>query len=295
MGNDIVKKDDRAIIAKALANVHIKSRVKPESLGVDPKKAPYPYTQTEAYLKIRLLQFGKTYDEKDLLGNIERFMNLTSDKPFYPVFFYPVFFTPVVAKKIIENEKKFSRYFVCYNALRATHNLSYKVLNLMRQTMQIKGTTSDRRLFARMFDKAFKDFPTMDAFIKLMNLDGGHYHDQEKSYQKKVASTNLFLFGNTSKHEENSIMYMGSGWNAGFEDSILKCIFYNLGFKKKKDLVDERIKKYKNLYRKYEALWREVTIQQVFLSPDAFSRNVYLSYPFGVFLDLQTSESSLSF
>ena len=124
----------------------------------------------------------------------------------------------------------------------------------MRETMQIKGALSDRRLFARMFDKAFKDFPTMDAFIKLMNLDGGHHHDQEKSYQNKFAS--LISFGNTSKHEENSIMYMGSGWNAGFEDSILKCIFYNLGFKKKKDLVDERIKKYKNLYRKYEALWR---------------------------------------
>ena len=43
--------------------------VKPREFRCGSEKGAYPDTQTEAYLKIRLLQFGKTYDEKYLLGN----------------------------------------------------------------------------------------------------------------------------------------------------------------------------------------------------------------------------------
>lgn len=271
---------NKAIVAKALLNAEIKA---PRVLQAPPAEA-YKYTQTEAYLAIMLPKFGETFNPHNLLESVKLFMAHTTKLINWNSM------TPEMAVNLIQNEARFSPYSVFYNGLRASHNFSYDCIEIMRSIIEIRGTDTQRRTVARMFDAYFTNMHNIDDLIQ-----GVGANDTSMRYKRRAASTNMFLFGNTFKADENTIEYMTSsfsnfdGQNRVYplDEVILLELFEVMGFTDFKD----RVKKYAQLYVTTEAFYRRLTIQQVFLTPDAVCKDTYLSKPFAEVLELAVGQS----
>jgi len=159
----------------------------------------------------------------------------------------------------------------------------------LRQVVEIKAPYAEKRRFARMFDGLFEfstDTSPIDTFIRDF-VEGVGSPDTTRNFQLRAASTNMFLFGNTNQFQENTLAYIGTGFviSGGsvvkffHSEEIIKSVLLNMGFDRQS--LSDRIKRYQELFEKYEYFWRRGTLQQVFVAPQSVTEDTYVSYPFG--------------
>jgi hypothetical protein len=197
------------------------------------------------------------------------------------------YLSPEKLDKIIKNEKKFSGYHVFYNGLNNGLGFVYEITNHFKQRIMISASKDGQRTYARFFEKMFKKHSTIQEWAEEF-----HYYDHNVEAQKRIACTNVFLFGNTKKVPEQTLAYAKTEISMHEDDKSLipiKDIFMFLG--DDEETSSERLKKYATLYKSSPALNERHVIQQIFVANDIVDNVTYPSGPFGMFNRLSNSKS----
>jgi hypothetical protein len=280
---------DKEIVKKGFLNQEIKKKnYETETQEMilknsDPELEKLPFTQTEAYLKIMLEKEGKYND--NLFENIKYyFENYCKGKRKFETYDY---LSPEKLYKVIKNEKHFSGYHVFYNGLNQGLGFVYEIINHLKQRIMISASKDSQRTYARFFEEMFKKHSTIQEWAEEFN-----YLDKNLEYQKRIASTNVFLFGNTDDVTEQTLAYANKAKQIDLNTKPLiaiKDIFMFLGDDEETSF--KRLARYVELYNNTAALNQCYVLQQIFVANNIIDKVTYPSWAYGRFNRLSNSKS----